>query len=159
MVQQGRMVNDPQGPVRRACQFLKDVLGGVLRRAVVRQNVEGIKTTCPQGCCVTWQSKTLLTNELETLRWNGTTHAAERQTFQKWYVTQYGDGLMSIAQKVFGVLIITPASPSRCNRVRAHEKPCVFISREKNARFTGNSFSASALNMPQFRRRSSTSVN
>ncbi len=75
---------------------------GVLKRSTSRNNIEGIKTTCPQGCCVAWQSKTLVTEEVETLSWNKDLRAVERKSFRKWYVAQYGDGVISIAQKVFG---------------------------------------------------------
>ncbi len=76
--------------------------GGILRRSVSRNNIEGIKTTCPQGCCIAWQSKTMVTEELETLAWTETTQSPERKTFQKWYIAQFGDGVMSIAKKVHG---------------------------------------------------------
>lgn len=76
--------------------------GGVLRRSTSRNNIEGIKTTCAQGCCVAWQSKTMVTEEIEKLAWSEAIHSIERKTFQKWYIAQYGDGVMSIAKKVHG---------------------------------------------------------
>jgi hypothetical protein len=73
-----------------------------LTRRASRNNIEGIQTTCPQGCCKIWQSRTLVTEELETLAWNESNRTIERKTFQRWYVTQFGDSLLSIAIKVFG---------------------------------------------------------
>ena len=84
---------------KQACAFDS---GGILKRGVKRNKVEGVKTTCAQGCCVVWQSRTLVTEELETLAWNAETKRAERKTYRRWYVTQHGDGVLSIAQKVFG---------------------------------------------------------
>ena len=105
--------------------------GGILRRCAIRNTMEGIKTTCEQGCCVTWQSKTLVTQELETLGWNGATHAAERQTFQKWYVTQYGDGLMSIAKKVFNdpsrMTTLLRLNPALQNQEKLEENQRVLV--------------------------------
>ncbi len=76
--------------------------GGILKRGVKRNNIEGVKTTCAAGCCVVWQSRTLVTEEIETLAWNPETRAAERKSYRRWYVTQHGDGILSIAQKMFG---------------------------------------------------------
>jgi len=75
---------------------------GILKRSASRNNMDGIKTTCAQGCCTVWQSKTMVTDEVETLVWNSATRLAERQTFQKWYVAQPGEGVMSIAVKIYG---------------------------------------------------------
>ena len=44
----------------------------------------------------------MVTEEVETLAWNETARLAERKSFRRWYVTQYGDSLMTIAVKVFG---------------------------------------------------------
>ena len=44
----------------------------------------------------------MVTDEVETLVWNSATRLAERQTFQKWYVAQPGEGVMSIAVKIYG---------------------------------------------------------
>lgn len=76
--------------------------GGILKRVAKRNNIEGVKTTCAQGCCVVWQTRTLVTEEIEKLSWNPTLRTADRKTFKKWYFAQHGDGLFNIAKKVFG---------------------------------------------------------
>jgi nucleoid-associated protein YgaU len=73
-----------------------------LRRSVSRNNIEGVQTTCPLGCCKIWQTRTLVTEEVETFAINESSGTAERKTFQKWYIAQAGDGLFSIASKVYG---------------------------------------------------------
>jgi hypothetical protein len=75
---------------------------GTLTRRASRNNIEGVQTTCPQGCCKIWQSKTLVTEEVEILAWNDSERTLERRSFQRWYISQYGDSLMSIAIKVLG---------------------------------------------------------
>jgi len=76
--------------------------GNILRRSVSRNNIDGVQTTCPQGCCKIWQTKTLVTEEVETLAWNESERAAERRTFFRTYVAQYGESLLTIATKIYG---------------------------------------------------------
>jgi hypothetical protein len=73
-----------------------------LRRAIVRNNIEGVQTTCPQGCCKIWQSKTMNTQELETFAVKAATGRAEIASIRRWYLAGPDDALFAIAAKVYG---------------------------------------------------------
>lgn len=83
---------------------------GVITRRVHRLNVENISYELPCKCCTALQTRTMETQEDETLSWNATTKSFERRTFRKWYITQPGEGLTNVARKALG-------DPTRLSRL------------------------------------------
>ena len=88
---------------------------GDVKREVHRFNVEGIEYTLPCGCCKAIQTRTIETVEETNFTWSDAKQTLEQQSFKKWYVVQYGEGLFSVARKALGdarlmgkVLVLNP---------------------------------------------------
>lgn len=92
---------DDSGSKDETQTFSVDAVGAITRR-VHRMNVDNISYELPCKCCTAIQTKTMETQEEETLAWSATSSSFERRTFRKWYITQPGEGLVNVARKALG---------------------------------------------------------
>ena len=86
---------------KRAKHSFSSSREGVLERQSRSLMVEGIlhKLDCGCNAC---QSRTIEMTGNEVYTWDGSSHAFERTSYEKRYVVQPGEGLMSVARKALG---------------------------------------------------------
>lgn len=86
---------------KREKQIFSAPKPGTLSRNLHNLTVEGIVHKLDCGCTAC-QSRTIETSEDETYIWNASTATLDRTLYEKRYIVQIGEGLMSVARKALG---------------------------------------------------------